>query len=177
MFVSGPNMRFYFASVRWPGAVNDARVLRNSHLCQQWEAGWRPFVGAILLGDSGYPLKSWLMPPIANPRTQEERHFNRAHRKTRRLIECAYGIFKETFQCLKYLRVRSPTRACDIIKACAVLHNFRTPDLDAVDDEDDDDEEDLVIANEEDFAGGVGEDENEEVGGGRRAAEEPIGIS
>ena len=101
MFVCGPNMRFYFASVRWPGAVNDARVLRNSHLCQQWEAGWRPFGGAVLLGDSAYPLKSWLMSPIANPLTQAERHFNRAHSKTRRLIECAYGIFKETFQCLK----------------------------------------------------------------------------
>uniref|UniRef100_A0A914VDH0 DDE Tnp4 domain-containing protein n=1 Tax=Plectus sambesii TaxID=2011161 RepID=A0A914VDH0_9BILA len=32
MFVCGPNLRFYAASVRWPGAVNDTRVLRNSVL-------------------------------------------------------------------------------------------------------------------------------------------------
>ena len=72
--------------------------------------------------------------------------------------------------------VRSPTRACDIIKACAVLHNYRTPDLDAVDDEDDDDGQDLVIANEEDFAGGVEDDEDEQagLGGGRQAAEDRL---
>jgi hypothetical protein len=132
MFVCGPNLRFFAASVRWPGSVNDARVLRNSVLRERFDNGWRPFDRALLLGDSGYPLKPWLMTPIANPLTAEERQYNRSHRKTRRLIECAFGSFKESFQCLKRLKVKTPTFACEIIKACAVVHNLRLPDEDAV---------------------------------------------
>uniref|UniRef100_A0A914WMT9 DDE Tnp4 domain-containing protein n=1 Tax=Plectus sambesii TaxID=2011161 RepID=A0A914WMT9_9BILA len=125
MFVCGPNLRFYVASVRWPGAVNDARVLRNSVLRRRFENGWRPFDRAIILGDSAYPLSDWLMPPIARPINDNERRYNRAHRKTRRLIE---------------VRVKSPLFACEIIKACAVLHNLRLPDEDsAVEDDEDND--------------------------------------
>lgn len=54
MFVCGPNLRFFAASVRWPGSVHDARVFRNSAIGQRFEGGWRPFPDAVLLGDSGY---------------------------------------------------------------------------------------------------------------------------
>lgn len=53
MFICGPNLRFFAASVRWPGSVHDARVFRNSVVAQRLEGGWRPFPGAVLLGDSG----------------------------------------------------------------------------------------------------------------------------
>uniref|UniRef100_A0A914V606 Putative nuclease HARBI1 n=1 Tax=Plectus sambesii TaxID=2011161 RepID=A0A914V606_9BILA len=43
MFVCGPNLRFYAAAVRWPGAVNDARVLRNSVLRRSFENGFDPY--------------------------------------------------------------------------------------------------------------------------------------
>ena len=54
MFVCGPNLRFFAASVRWPGSVHDARVFRNSAVARRLEGGWRPFPDAVLLGDSGY---------------------------------------------------------------------------------------------------------------------------
>ncbi len=138
MFVCGPNLKFYYASVKWPGAVNDARVLRNSSLQRRFENGWRPFENAILLGDIAYPLRDWIVPPIDKAVLSDaEKNFNRAHKSTRRLIECAYGVFKESFQCLKRLRVKTPTFACEIIKACAMVHNFRTPDVDAREEDDD----------------------------------------
>nr|CAD2187778.1 unnamed protein product [Meloidogyne enterolobii] len=56
MLVCGPNLKFYDASVRWPGATHDARVFKNSKLCERLQNGWRPFTGAILLGDSGNKL-------------------------------------------------------------------------------------------------------------------------
>uniref|UniRef100_A0A914WLW5 DDE Tnp4 domain-containing protein n=1 Tax=Plectus sambesii TaxID=2011161 RepID=A0A914WLW5_9BILA len=65
MFVCGPNLRFYAALVCWPGALNDARVLRNSVLRKSFENGWRRFDRAIILGDSAYPQNDGLMPPIA----------------------------------------------------------------------------------------------------------------
>ena len=50
LMVCGPDMSFYYVSAKWPGAVHDSRVLRNSTLCQKFENGWRPFPNAVLLG-------------------------------------------------------------------------------------------------------------------------------
>lgn len=66
MFVAGPDLQFFYASARWPGSVNDARILRNSSLCESWDSGYRPFPTAVLLGDSIYSLKQWLITPTVN---------------------------------------------------------------------------------------------------------------
>lgn len=63
MAVCGPDCQFYYVSARWPGSVHDTRVLRNSSLFTTMQSGWRPIPGGILLGDSGYPLLSWLLIP------------------------------------------------------------------------------------------------------------------
>lgn len=160
MFVCGPNLKFYYCSARWPGSVHDARVLRNSSLSSRCDSGWRPFPHAILLGDTAYPLKDWIIPPIANPQTAQERAFNRAHRSTRRLIECAYGVLKESFQCLKKLRVDTPALACDVIRAVAVIHNLRTADIAAADD-DAEDGEDIMEENNVDQEDGGREEAGE----------------
>ena len=93
MMVAGPDLTFYYVSAKWPGSVADARVLRCSSLCTRWENGFRPFSNAILLGDSAYPLKTWLIPPLIGEGTAESNErFLRSHRSTRRLVECAYGM-------------------------------------------------------------------------------------
>ena len=69
-----------------------------------------------------------MLTPIGNPQNAAERRYNVAHRKTRRVIECAYGVFKNSFLCLKRLRHKDPVFCCEVIKACAVIHNLRTPD-------------------------------------------------
>ncbi|KAH7696260.1 hypothetical protein AAVH_36672, partial [Aphelenchoides avenae] len=66
--------------------------------------------------------------PIANPQSAPERRYNSAHKKTRRVIECAYGVFKNSILCLKRLRHKDPVLCCEVIKACAVIHNLRTPE-------------------------------------------------
>lgn len=107
-----------------PGSTNDARVLRASNLAARMEAGWRPFADTVLLGDSIYPLKSWLIPPIIqNPEDPSQRRFLRAHRQTRRLVENAIGILKEKFPCLNYLRLE-PVKACQVIQCCVALCNL-----------------------------------------------------
>jgi len=136
--VCGPDYTFYFISSRWPGAVSDSRVIRNSQVSQRFEDGWRPFPNAVILGDSAYGLKEWLIPPFhGNGSTVAEVTFNRSHKTTRRVIENAFGILKERFPCLNHLRV-CPTFAGKIIMACATFHNIaskedfewtRTPNL------------------------------------------------
>jgi hypothetical protein len=51
-----------------------------------------------LLGDSGYPLKKWLITPVSNPSNQQEVNFNLAHTQTRNTVERAFGVLKSRFR-------------------------------------------------------------------------------
>uniref|UniRef100_A0A914CUZ7 Putative nuclease HARBI1 n=1 Tax=Acrobeloides nanus TaxID=290746 RepID=A0A914CUZ7_9BILA len=144
MAVCGPKMDFYFISARWPGSVNDARVLRNSDLFRTFQTGWRPFPNAILIGDNIYPTLNWLVPMV--PGVQgPRRQFYKNHTKTRSIIERSFGLWKNRFRCLQRIRVQEPVYACEIIKCTALLHNFmiRLRNDDENDDDDYLDEEDL----------------------------------
>lgn len=76
---------------RWPGSTHDARILRESALYQDFEA---ERVNGLLLGDSGYPLKRWLMTPLIAPRTAQEHNYNRKHTSTRNIVERCIGVLK-----------------------------------------------------------------------------------
>lgn len=80
----------------------------------------------ISIGDRGYPLKPWLMTPIANPRTAQEQQYNRAHALSRTVVERAIGLLKGRWLCLSSaggtLQYK-PDKVCHIILACSVLHN------------------------------------------------------
>jgi hypothetical protein len=51
--------RFTNIVVKWPGSTHDSFILNNSGIPDAMTGinGW-------LLGDSGYPLKKWLMTPL-----------------------------------------------------------------------------------------------------------------
>ena len=68
------NFRITNVVARWPGSAHDSRILRHSAIAQEFEDGRKL---GILIGDSGYPLKPWLMTPIAEPRTPAELSYNR----------------------------------------------------------------------------------------------------
>src|SRR5271154_3502303 len=125
MVVCGPNLQFYHANANWPGSVHDSRVLRNSTLQENWENGWRPFPNAVLLGDSGYALKSWLFTPIdpTNCDPDKLRRYLRRHKSTRRLVECALGCLKEKFPSLNHLRL-DPIVAGYVILTCITFYNI-----------------------------------------------------
>ncbi|KAI5639211.1 DDE superfamily endonuclease domain-containing protein [Phthorimaea operculella] len=124
MAVCGPRGEFYYVSARWPGSVHDSRVLRNSNLYTRMQSGWRPFPNAVILGDSGYPLTDWLLTPTGrNLENAAVQRYNRAHKSTRRIIENAFGILKEKFPCLNYMRLK-PTLCCQIFKCCTILCNI-----------------------------------------------------
>lgn len=124
MVVCGPDLTFYYSYANWPGSTHDARVLRNSGLFRRMESGWRPIANGIILGDSAYPLKDWLIPPIVKDCNDEANiRFLRAHKSTRRIIENAIGVLKEKFPCLNYLRLQ-PKLACDVFNCCVTLCNY-----------------------------------------------------
>lgn len=80
------------------------------------------------IGDSGYPLRPWLLTPLEQdpaPGTPEAQ-YNIYHKRTRCLIERCNGLLKMRFRCLLKHRVLhyTPQMATRIINACVVLHNI-----------------------------------------------------
>jgi len=127
---------------KWPGSVHDSRILRESPLFEAFENN-KPLNG-LILGDSGYMLRDWLMTPILAVRSAKDEAYNKALCGTRCSVERCIGVLKRRWHCLHTeLRV-SPQRACRIICACVVLHNravqLRQQDIDEVATDGDDDD-------------------------------------
>lgn len=135
LVVAGPRNQFFFASAKFPGSIHDARAVRCSELWRRWEIeNWRPDNDAesIILGDSAYPLTSWLIPPTVRNVNAHIHHlaqavptFERIHRKTRFIVENSIGILKEEYPCLNYFRIRDPVRISNAIYSCITLHNMQ----------------------------------------------------
>lgn len=79
---------------KWPGSTHDSFMLNNSALKERMEQ----HEDGLLLGDSGYPLKPWLMTPFNNPSHDSETRYNASHGKTRNIIERAFGVLKSRFR-------------------------------------------------------------------------------
>ena len=109
---------------RWPGSTHDSFVFNNSHICQKLESQPHSMEDGLLLGDSGYPCKPYLMTPYLNPTTTKEEAFNKAHTCTRVAIKQAFGWWKRRFHLLHSEVRMSPEKTCQLIGACAVLHNI-----------------------------------------------------
>lgn len=107
--------------VRWPGSTHDSRILSESGIYQTFEQNQHT---GLLLGDSGYPLKKWLMVPFMNPATDAEMRYNRRHASTRSSIERCNGVLKRRFACLSTGIRMNPERACTVIMATIVLYNI-----------------------------------------------------
>jgi len=119
------NMIFTDVVAKWPGSHHDSFILSSSAICYRFELG--EYGNGWLLGDSGYGLKQWLITPIANPATTEERQFNNAHKKTRSLIERSFGILKSRWRILDHTGgtlCYTPEKVAKITIACCVLHNI-----------------------------------------------------
>lgn len=91
----------------------------------------------LLLGDSGYPCKSYLMTPYAIPDSPAQERFNKSHGRTRVLIEQTFGILKRRFSCLHSGLRTYPNTACNITMACATLHDIGIDRNDILDIDDD----------------------------------------
>lgn len=100
---------------------------------------WRPNNdrAAVILADSAYPLKSWLITPNIPGHTGRGRgerrplsigmqRFLSSFRKTRFIVENSLGILKNEFPVLKYgFRIKEPQKISAITLACVALHNIQ----------------------------------------------------
>lgn len=117
--------RIMSARTGFRGSRHDAFILRQTALYYKFESSQMP--SGWLLGDSGYPQLAWLMTPVRYPQSQADHLYNRAHQKTRTIVETTFGLLKSRFMCLAKPGgelLYSPRKAARIILACCVLHNL-----------------------------------------------------
>lgn len=107
---------------RWPGSTHDQTIFNNSFLKARFENN--EFGNSIMLGDSGYALKKYLITPLANPTVNQEQVFNESQIRTRNPIERLFGVLKRRFPILSLGIRLSLDSAKLVIIACAVLHNI-----------------------------------------------------
>lgn len=109
---------------RWPGSVHDARILNTSGVAELFEGGYVP-PNSHLLGDSGYPSKTWLLTPYLRPQPGAQSRYNVAHKRTRSVVERGIGQLKRRFHVLhSEIRVTPPVKVCKLILVCGMLHNI-----------------------------------------------------
>lgn len=130
LFITAADGKFIYVNARYPGSVHDSTVFRTSlarlRLVLEFQRTGRN--RGVLLGDQGFPVEPWLLPPIPRPvRDGEQAAFNRSHKIVRMSVENHIGILKTVFRCLLKDRVLhyTPSFAGEVIYASATLHNFR----------------------------------------------------
>ncbi|XP_061180825.1 putative nuclease HARBI1 [Saccostrea echinata] len=147
--VFDPNYRIIDVVAKWPGSTHDSRILNESGLKVLFEQNHLP-LHTHLLGDSGYPSKRWLLTPFLRPNQGSQTNYNRAHKKTRSVVERGIGQLKRRFHVLHGEIRLLPEKACQVILACSILHNI-CKDLNIAcpppDDEDGEEEDHRQIVN------------------------------
>ena len=76
----------------WPGSSHDSHVFFASELRVYLEATVHKMEDGIILGDSGYGCRSFLLTPFLNPQNRAQEKFNSSHCKTRNVIERVNNI-------------------------------------------------------------------------------------
>ncbi|XP_063077058.1 uncharacterized protein LOC134467063 [Engraulis encrasicolus] len=119
-----------------PGGMRDARLLKLSALWkltterQRFSVHTRDIggvtTGCYLLGDSAYPLQSWLMKPLQdNGRlTAEQQAFNQRLRGARVVVENAFGRLKGRWRCLLKKSECDLKLVQSMVLVCCALHNL-----------------------------------------------------
>ena len=92
--------RFTNIVARWPGSTLDSHIFTASAICDFLEENHSGLNDGLLLGDSGYRCKPYLMTPFLTPKSQAERKYNGANKTTRCTIEWVFGWWKRRFHVL-----------------------------------------------------------------------------
>ena len=122
-------------STGFPGSMHDARVLRLSNLYSAAEErrilttpcmeinGLQ--IRPLILGDSTYPIKPWLMRPFQDngALTPDKRNFNKELSQSRIVAEHGFGQTKGRWRSLDKRIDEKTRRIPDTITACCVLNN------------------------------------------------------
>lgn len=127
LLICNAHLLILYCNAKYPGSTHDSFIYRSSNIWAAFDNNEIP--RGLLLGDSGFRLEPRLMTPYLNAAGDAQELFNRAHRRTRCVIERCNGVLKSRFRCLDIsggtIRLK-PNKAGKVILACCVLHNRAT---------------------------------------------------
>jgi len=128
--------KFLRVSCGEPGSMHDSRVLRRSNIYSYIYRDKERFFprGSFLLGDSAYPVNSWIVTPFKDygNLTESQNNFNDLHKRGRIIVENAFGLFKGRFRRLNFFTEQTDfvelsrlnTRACVLHNICIVFYDW-----------------------------------------------------
>ena len=127
--------RFMWGSCFFPGNSHDSVILQSTNLWEQiQEKKYLPNISKklggievppLILADSAFQLKPWLMKSCTNAKlTGKERYFTYRLSRARMVTECAYGQLKGRWRILLRKCESLPEEVKMITLACMVLHNI-----------------------------------------------------
>ena len=128
--------RFTDIYIGWPGSVHDARVLTHSSLYEKpisdklLPSSSRSIAGEsaplFILGDSAYPLMTWLMKLFTHNcmLSDQQKTYNYRTSRARIVVENAYGQLKGRWRRLIKKNEMDLRNIPIVISACCVLRNM-----------------------------------------------------
>ncbi|XP_051164287.1 putative nuclease HARBI1 [Leptopilina boulardi] len=120
--ICNSNLEFLDIVARWPGSSHDSTIFNNCYRRALFEEG--RFENSVLVGDSGYACRSYMMTPLDTARTPQEQLYNESQIRTRNPIERTFGIWKRRFPAMALGMQVHWEKTFPIIVATAVLHNI-----------------------------------------------------
>lgn len=120
--VCDPDLRIQSIVCTSPGSTHDSTIFNHSSIRGRFERG--EMRNSIIVGDSGYALKNYLMTPFLNPNCEGQNIYNEAQIRTRNVVERSYGVWKKRFPVLAVGINMNLQFVESIIVATAVLHNI-----------------------------------------------------
>lgn len=126
--ISEPSLKFTDTFIGYPGSVSDKRIFTQSNIYKNIELNPEHYFDneSFIIGDKAYPLKIWCIPPYIEHRrlNNAEIYFNRAHAKTRQVVERSFALLFGRFRRLKFLDMNRTDFIPPTVLACCVLHNI-----------------------------------------------------
>ncbi|KAK8651419.1 hypothetical protein V6N13_141020 [Hibiscus sabdariffa] len=109
--------------IGWPGSMPDDQVLEKSALLQRANKGGLKDVWIV--GNSGYPLKDWLLVPYTHHNLTWAQHgFNEKIGEVQNLAKEAFARLKRRWACLQKRTEIKLQELPMVLGACCVLHNI-----------------------------------------------------
>lgn len=114
--------KFQDVICRWPGSSHDSHIFASSNIRAKFENN--EFHDYVLVGDSGYGIKQYMITPLGNPQIRAEQLFNESQIRTRNCIERKFGQWKRRFPILAFGIRLSLRKVEAVVIATAVLENI-----------------------------------------------------
>ena len=137
MALVDPAYKFMWVEVGADGACSDAQIFNSSQLKQKILNGTlnipqpEPLPGDnqpmpyFLIGDDAFALRQWMMKPYSRRNMDhDQRVYNYRCSRARRVVENAFGVLVNRFQCRLTCLPQWPEQAEQIVMACICLHNL-----------------------------------------------------